>query len=75
MPTWGMPSLRFSARIQGSPYEVNVPVVAVLAIYARENGQGIFFKEPNTPPEPDAVPDSTPQDKAARSKPSLKLVK
>ena len=44
---------------------------AVLAIYARENGQGIFFKEPETPPEPD----SGNEEKAARSKPNLKLVK
>lgn len=63
--------LRFSARFRGAPFEVHVPVNAVLAIYARENGQGIFFKEPQTPPEPD----SGTEEKVARSKPHLKLVK
>lgn len=63
--------LRFSARFRGAPFEVTVPVVAVLAIYARENGQGIFFKEPSTPDEPDSNDD----EKDVRSRPHLKLVK
>lgn len=63
--------IRFSARFKGAPFEVTVPVAAVLAIYARENGQGIFFKEPSTPDEPD----STTEEKESRSKPHLKLVK
>lgn len=63
--------LRFSARFKGAPFEVTVPVVAVLAIYARENGQGIFFKEPSTPNEPD----STNEERDSRPRPHLKLVK
>lgn len=63
--------LRFSARFRGAPFEVTVPVCAILAIYARENGQGIFFKEPETPPEPN----SSAEEKGTRSRPSLKLVK
>ncbi len=59
--------LEFSARFSGTPYEVVVPVEAVLAIYAKENGQGIFFKGPDTPPEPE--PDSDP------TRPHLTLVK
>lgn len=35
----------FSARFSGSAYEICVPVEAVQAIYARENGQGIFLGE------------------------------
>ena len=62
--------LRFSARFRGAPFEVVVPVSAVLAIYARENGQGIFFKDPETPPEPD-----TDSEEKARPRPKLKLVK
>lgn len=62
--------LRFSARFRGAPFEVTVPVSAVLAIYARENGQGIFFKDPETPPEPD-----TDTEEKARPRPKLKLVK
>ena len=33
----------FSARFNGSPMMVEAPMPAVLAIYARENGQGMFF--------------------------------
>jgi stringent starvation protein B len=35
----------FSARFGGRPMEVVAPVEAVLAIYARENGQGMLFTE------------------------------
>lgn len=61
--------LSFSARFAGTPCEVRIPVEAVLAIYARENGQGIFFKGPETPPEPE------PESEPASVKPHLKLVK
>ena len=64
--------LSFSARFDGVARLCTIPVEAVLAIYARENGQGIFFKEPHTPPEPDA--DS--EVKSAKSaKSHLKLIK
>jgi len=39
-------ALRFSARFGGVPYSVVVPMAAVMAIYARETGQGMAF-----PPE------------------------
>ena len=35
----------FNARFAGRPMEVVAPVSAVLAIYARENGQGMLFTE------------------------------
>ena len=38
-------ALSFSARFGGVPMQVHVPMPAVLAIYARENGQGMFFDE------------------------------
>ncbi len=31
---------------------IEVPIEAVLAIYARENGQGIFFQDENNPSPP-----------------------
>lgn len=43
----------FSARFSGRPFEVVVPTGAVLAIFARENGEGIVFGEVE-PPEADA---------------------
>ncbi|MGB0733450.1 MAG: ClpXP protease specificity-enhancing factor [Pontibacterium sp.] len=36
-------ALFFNARFSGSPMDVYVPIGAVLAIYARENGQGMGF--------------------------------
>jgi stringent starvation protein B len=37
--------LWFSARFAGRAYEIQVPVGAVLAIFARENGEGVVFGE------------------------------
>jgi len=36
-------AISFSARFGGVPMNISAPMVAVLAIYARENGQGMFF--------------------------------
>lgn len=63
----------FSARFSGSPMNVSVPVMAVLAIYARENGQGmVFVDEEGTPPPTTPGPD---EDSSKPSRPNLKLVK
>lgn len=43
----GNDEVRFNARFGGVPRQVNVPLAAVLAIYARENGAGTMFE-----PEP-----------------------
>jgi stringent starvation protein B len=36
----------FSARFAGKPREIMIPVDRVIAIYARENGQGMAFPRP-----------------------------
>lgn len=36
--------VRFNARFGGVPRQVSVPLAAVLAIYARENGAGTMFE-------------------------------
>lgn len=38
-------SITFSARFSGASYNVAVPPGAVLALYARENGEGMLFGE------------------------------
>ncbi|MBD8164684.1 ClpXP protease specificity-enhancing factor [Erwinia persicina] len=43
----GNDDVRFSARFGGVPRQVSVPMAAVLAVYARENGAGTMFE-----PEP-----------------------
>lgn len=42
--------LSFVARFSGVTHGITVPVSAVLAIYARENGQGMMFPEGDEPP-------------------------
>ena len=42
----------FKARFSGKPHLINVPMEAVIAIYARENGQGMMFAQEDTPPPP-----------------------
>ncbi|MDX1320909.1 MAG: ClpXP protease specificity-enhancing factor [Oceanospirillum sp.] len=77
-------AVTFSARFGGVPQQVYVPVAAVLAIYAKENGQGMAFgHEPELPdPEPkgpvavDAEPEPVKEEKESESKrPSLRVVK
>jgi stringent starvation protein B len=41
----GNEQIDFSARFAGKSSQVSVPVQSVLAIYARENGQGMVFNE------------------------------
>lgn len=50
--TLGNEQVSFRARFDGSPMQVMVPVRRVLAIYTRENGQGMMFgDEEGQPPE------------------------
>ena len=45
----GNDEVTFQARFGGRPYPVVVPVERVLAIYARENGQGMAFEISDAP--------------------------
>ena len=36
--------ITFSARFGGTSHVINLPIQSVLAVFARENGQGIFFQ-------------------------------
>ncbi|HEY0675673.1 MAG TPA: ClpXP protease specificity-enhancing factor [Immundisolibacter sp.] len=59
----------FGARFGGVAREVWVPMAAVLAVYARENGQGMTFptEETDTPP---SAPEPPPPER-----PKLRVVK
>ena len=71
----------FRARFGSTTYNVNVPVAAVLGIYARETGQGMIFSEadspppPNPPQTPTAGGDTGGNSDTKRPKPRLKVVK
>lgn len=64
----GNETIQFNARFSGKPQDIMVPVEAVLAIYAKENGRGMVFSEDDesTPPEPDDT---------EKTRAKLKLVK
>jgi stringent starvation protein B len=59
----GNDEFSFEARFSGKSHRVLVPVDAIVAIYARENGQGMVFaqdgsdKEPSPPGGDDDGPD------------------
>ena len=68
--------IMFNARFSGKAMEVSVPIVAVLAIYARENGQGMMFDENNNNLPPTPPEDNPPPEQSKKSqKPQLKVVK
>jgi len=55
-------SIGFKARFSGKPYQISVPMNAVIAIYARENGQGMMFAQDEpTPPPVDGSDDPPPR--------------
>lgn len=51
----GQEFVRFTARFSGVSQSVEVPMSALLAVYAHENGQGMMFPAENAPP-PNAGP-------------------
>lgn len=69
----GNDGIFFGARFGGRPMEVSVPVNRVLAIYARENGQGMMFGEESG--APDGGPPESPGPDKPKARPSLKVVK
>ena len=63
--------ISFSARFAGESFQVGVPIGAVLAIFARENGRGVFFQdEEGAEQEPPPKGGPTPE-----RKPTLRIVK
>ena len=78
--------ISFQARFSGVSQTIQIPVQAVLALYAQENGQGMMFpadEEGGDMPPPSALePDDTPPtpaaddgDKPKRGAPHLRVVK
>ncbi len=67
--------IEFNARFGGAPMHVKVPIGAVLAIYARENGQGMVFEENEPSPPPSPSTDDEAETKPSRPRPVLRVVK
>jgi stringent starvation protein B len=49
--TLGNEVIQFSARFGGASHELSIPIDAVAAIFARENGQGLIFQTTPAPEE------------------------
>ncbi len=79
-------AISFQARFGGVPREVYVPMGRVIAVYARENGQGMAFEVPRAmaapapravqgPAQPPPVPEPPEPPKPASDRPRLTRVK
>lgn len=73
-------AMSFNARFAGVTQNIYVPIVAVLAIYAKETGEGMVFgneagaPDPNDPQPTKKAAVDTPQEKPS-GRPSLTVVK
>ncbi len=76
--------LSFSARFSGVEQDIFIPIDGVVAIFARENSQGIFFEDGETGSEPDPdLPPPAPKEptplntktKPKKSNSHLKIIK
>jgi stringent starvation protein B len=76
--TIGNEVIQFAARFNGVSRECSVPIEAVSGIFARENGQGMFFPRENAPDAtagpttPDTTPPAAP---ASGGRPKLQVIK
>lgn len=68
----GLDSVRFMARFGGVSHPIEVPMAAVLAIYAQENGQGMMFPAEQAGAQP---PPEAPEPAPAPQRPRLRVVK
>jgi stringent starvation protein B len=74
--TIGNDVVQFSARFNGVSRECSVPIEAVLGIFARENGQGLFFPAEEAPASAAAeTPSDTPTTPPNGGRPKLQVVK
>ena len=64
--------VQFMARFGGVSHAVHVPMSAVLAIYAQENGQGMMFPADGSPAEP---PPQAPTPDEPPKRPHLRIIK
>lgn len=73
----GNEHIAFHARFGGTPHQINVPIAAVLGIYARESGEGLVFPTDEYVPGDGTSPpaDEPPPAGPPAGRPSLKVVK
>lgn len=62
--------IEFNARFSGKPMHIVVPIVAVMAIYAKENGKGMIFDQ-----EDEGIDEPPPPENKPPVRPTLRVVK
>lgn len=70
--------IELHARFGGVSRACSIPVSSVLAVYARENGQGMLFPEEDggePPPDPDDGDGASEADDGGSKRPNLKVIK
>ena len=73
-------AITFSARFGGASKDIYVPMAAVLGLYAKENGQGLFFdpdEYANAQTEQNALESTQPEvlkTETPKKKPSLRIL-
>ena len=74
--TLGDDEISFSARFGGKAESIQVPVPAILAVYSRENGQGMMFSDDD---QADSASgdgsDDGPETDPDKPRPNLRVVK
>ena len=76
--TIGNEWIQFAARFGGVSRECSIPIVAVTGIFAKENGQGLFFQRDAaqetaaSSPAPETTPPASPTN---GGKPKLQVIK
>ena len=76
--TIGNERIQFAARFNGASRECSIPIEAVTGVFAKENGQGLFFPREAAPeatagsPSPETTPPASPTN---GGKPKLQVIK
>lgn len=65
----------FSARFGGRAQDILVPSGAVLAVYAKENGEGLVFGEPEASGPSADAPETPPEPPKPSGRPKLRIVR
>jgi stringent starvation protein B len=66
----GNQEIEFNARFSGKPMHIVVPIAAVMAIYAKENGKGMIFDQEDEESDKTPPPENKPP-----TRPVLRVVK
>ena len=73
--TIGNDVIQFAARFNGASRECSIPIEAVLGIFARENGQGLFFPVEPADAQPAASTEEADKPATPPTRPKLQIVK